>query len=106
MTWTFRSQRQNEEWTGVSLVLDWEVAWTSISDDYSPEDMDAHQLLRIWRQKYGDKPHPTRGEGFISIYWFVEGEHDETRQFFESAPFAYDESASTASGAYGKSFLT
>lgn len=47
----------------VPLSLGWEVTGTSMSDNYSPDEITAHELLRLWTAKYG--------RSFPAIYWHI-----------------------------------
>lgn len=64
------------------LVAYWEVQGDPISDDYTPDEITALELLSLWARKYGEK----HKDGLIPIYWSIEG----TGGIYESMPFAYD----------------
>lgn len=65
--WRVRSLRSDYEWEGV-LVAYWEVELDPISDDYTPREIDAHELFRKWEKRVRDKYH----NGLVPIHWFVE----------------------------------
>lgn len=87
--WTYRSLASGYE-TTTPLTLYWEAHCDPISDDWEPEDIDAHALLRMWVQRY----YPDRfgesmyGPGMVHIYWGVRGK--DGHGVFEKAPFAAD----------------
>ena len=66
-TWKFSSLRSGYEWEGV-LVAYWEVSLDPMSDDYTPQEIDAHELFSKWekriRQKYAN--------ALIPVFWFVQ----------------------------------
>lgn len=84
--WVFTSRRGYERQSDLQLY--WEVNCTSMSDDYLPSEIDAIDLLRMWRRKYapGDQ---------VPIYWSIWPMH-------ETAPFQPSEIA----WADGRNFLT
>lgn len=63
----------------------WEVALDPISDNYTPQEIDARELFHIWgkqvREKYTD--------GLIPIYWFVEYKGNNIATF-EAMPFQFE----------------
>jgi hypothetical protein len=80
--WRVRSRQYDFEWEG-PLEAYWEVEGDPISDDYTPDEVDARELLVNWAKQYGDS-HP---DGLIPIHWFVISE--EAGQM-EAMPFEYD----------------
>lgn len=72
--WTFRSRVSGYERT-VPLALYWEPDGSPLSDDYTPDEADAHELWRMWVKRYGAKYHQERPELYkpwnVPIYWFV-----------------------------------
>lgn len=66
------------------LTLYWEPNGSSLSDDWVPDEIDAHGLWARW-MKWLDKNgfDSDLGKPWVRIYWFVDG--DAT---FEGAPFA------------------
>jgi len=80
-TWRVRCLRNDYEWQG-HLVADWEVDLDPISDDYTPDDTDAAELLRIWASQVREH-HP---DELIPIYWFV-ASPDQAK--FEQMPFQH-----------------
>lgn len=76
--WTYHSLLGGMERTS-ALTLIFEVNGTPMSDDYTPEEINAAELFRRWAAKYVD------GDGWVSVAWFVEGGGT-----FEAAPFQRD----------------
>lgn len=70
----FSSQRSGFTHTAPLTWL-WEVNGTPMSDDYTPDEIDAIELLRLWiGQCYPDRGAEQRhGTGMVSISWFVAG---------------------------------
>lgn len=75
--WIVRSRRSGYERV-MDLYLDWGVSGTSISDNYTPDEITASELLRLWTADYGTR--------FPPIYWFIPA-------VSESAPFQRDKPA-------------
>ena len=91
--WRVRFARTGGSWEG-PLVAYWEVERDPISDDYTPDDVSAEELLRMWAARVSEE----RSEGLIPIYWFVKrGEAGKP----EWMPFAYDH----FDGRYRENFL-
>lgn len=69
--------------TGLSWL--WEVNGTPMSDEYTPDEVDAVKLLRLWIERYyPDSGAEQRyGPGMVSISWFITG----TDTTIEIAPF-------------------
>ena len=63
----------------------WEVALDPISDDYTPQEVDARELFHIWERRVRDK-YPN---GLIPIYWFVNYEGNNVATF-EALPFQFE----------------
>jgi hypothetical protein len=64
--WTFSNKARGFERTA-ALTAEWEVAYDPISNDYTPREMDAGELFRLWEAKArADYPN-----GLIPIYWSV-----------------------------------
>ena len=65
----------------------WEINGDPISDNYTPEELDAIGLLRAWVKRY--YPHPAAerlyGPGMVGISWFI-----EIAGMFESADCTAD----------------
>lgn len=73
--------RRGGSWRG-PLHAVWEVAFDPMSDDYTPEEMPASDLLELWAKKVRDE-YP---DGLIPIHWFVVSEEagkHETMPFQE-----------------------
>jgi hypothetical protein len=68
-------------WTD-TLVAYWEVENDPISDDYTPDEIDAADLFRQWAGLVGPR-HPDR---MIPIDWYISGPNSAK---FESAPFQF-----------------
>ncbi|MFD6921300.1 hypothetical protein ACFV99_13945 [Streptomyces sp. NPDC059944] len=73
--WTFSNRLSRHEFT-VPLRLYWEVNGDPLTDDYTPDDMNAAELWEMWFSRYW-KGDPAK------IYWFISG-----GQVFEGAPFS------------------
>jgi hypothetical protein len=78
-TWRAESRSHDYRWEG-ELHAYWEVDLDPMSDDYTPEEMPALDLLARWasvvRKAYVSE--------LVPIYWFVEGPgHGK----FERMPF-------------------
>lgn len=84
--WQYRSKRSNYEHTQ-RLALYWEPDGSAMSDDYTPDEVDAHGLWRMWVDRYGSKYHEETPEVYaawhVPIYWFVTSVEGGT---FEAAP--------------------
>ncbi|KPJ51083.1 MAG: hypothetical protein AMJ38_01040 [Dehalococcoidia bacterium DG_22] len=82
--WNFENRRVGFGCTA-TLVAYWEVYLDPISDDFTPDEISAAQLLSRWangvREKYPDE--------LIPISWFVrvDGENVKT---FEYMPFQFE----------------
>ncbi len=82
-TWKvgFRRAGDPASWTG-RLVAFWEVAYDPISDDYTPDEIDAADLFRQWagqvRKRYPDQ--------LIPIDWYIDS---PGKAKFEAAPFQH-----------------
>jgi hypothetical protein len=94
-SWRVRSRRSDFEWQGI-LVADWEVHYDPISDDYTPDEISAADLLAKWVEKVR-ADYPT---GLIPIYWYVSC---PSKGEFERLPFQYDHHPHLG---YEKDFLT
>ncbi|MFD0207440.1 MULTISPECIES: hypothetical protein [Saccharothrix] len=83
--WTYRA-RGTDHTVRTSLRLSWEITGDPISYDYTPDEIDAVDLLRLWV----DRCHPDNGSersfgpGMMCISWFVDGPE---AHHFEAAPF-------------------
>lgn len=84
--WNYQSFRGGHELTE-ELVLYWEANGDPISDDFTPDDIEAPALFAEWRRwlKLRDGWSKAMGEPWVDIIWFVTTtEHAGT---FEGAPF-------------------
>jgi hypothetical protein len=66
-TWRVKSVSRDYEWEG-PLVAYWEVENDPISDDYTPGEISADDLLRKWAKAVEGK----FTSDLIPIHWFVE----------------------------------
>jgi hypothetical protein len=80
-TWKVNSKTTNYQWEGV-LVAYWEVSLDLISDDYTPQEIDAQTLFKKW-VKLVDLEYPN---GLIPIHWFVEHQGRTQTEFM---PFEF-----------------
>lgn len=80
--WRVRFRRSDSSWEG-PLVAYWEVELDPMSDDYTPDEISAQELLRKWAARVSKK-HPN---GLIPIHWFVESREEAK---FAAMAFAYD----------------
>lgn len=82
--WKFCNRQTGEETLG-ELEAVWEVSLDPISDDYTPSEIDSHDLFNLWVEQVETK-HP---EGLIPIFWFVhvKGKSIST---FEWMPFQFE----------------
>lgn len=78
--WKFRSRSGHEALA--DLVAYWEVHGDPISDEYTPTDTSAADLLTLWVSRYGSKAE----RGLVPIYWFVSC---SAPGIFESMPFQH-----------------
>jgi hypothetical protein len=83
--WTFSSRDSGHTRTS-ELRLGWELNGDPISDNFTPDEIDAEDLLRLWIKKYFPDAGAERlyGAGMVSIGWFIDGADSGT---FETAPF-------------------
>lgn len=77
--WRMKFLRNDGGWEG-PLIAHWEVNLSSMSDDYTPDEISAVDLFAKWRP-YALKSYP---DGRVPIYWFVESPGQGK---FESMPF-------------------
>lgn len=72
--WRFRNRRSGYEPAPGPACWRWEISGDPISDNYSPDEIDAVDLLKRWLERsYPD--HTTEslyGPGMVGIYWFVD----------------------------------
>ncbi len=92
MSWKWRHRQSGAHWED-ELWAYWEVELDPISDDFTPQDISAQELLKRWvvrvRKKYPN--------GLVPIHWFV-----KSRQALDRMPFQFDHKA----GAFPDNFLT
>jgi len=92
--WKVSSLRSGYEWQGM-LVAYWEVYLDPISDDYTPQEINARELFHKWEKRVSEK-YPN---GLIPIYWFVEC---KKHGIFDGIPFQFEHIA----GSFREDFLT
>ena len=80
--WRVRLRDTNDSWEG-TLVAYWEVEGDPISDDYTPDEITARELLDRWAKRCSKR----HEDGLVPIHWFVQST-DAAK--FELMPFAYD----------------
>ena len=80
--WRVRFKGSGGSWEG-PLVAYWEIELDPMSDDYTPDEISARELLDKWAARVSEK----RPDGLIPIYWFVESREAAK---FEEMPFQYD----------------
>ncbi|MBF6326490.1 hypothetical protein IU451_28740 [Nocardia cyriacigeorgica] len=77
--WNFTAKSTGYTKTAAALELAFEPDISSISTEYTPDEITAHELFQVWvkraEQRHGD---------IIPIYWYVAGPGDAV---FEQAPF-------------------
>lgn len=77
--WRVRHLQSDYQWEG-PLVAYWEVDHDPISDNYTPDEISATDLLRQWAKRVRNA-HPDQ---MVPIYWFVESREEAK---FERMPF-------------------
>lgn len=77
----FRYGRGSGELARTPLVAYWEVSCDPISDDYTPQEIDAADLFHLWVKTYRKDWH----NDLIPIGWYVRG-----KTIFEFFPHQYD----------------
>jgi hypothetical protein len=97
-TWTFLNRKSKQE-LEAEIKAHWEVSLDPISDDYTPDEISARDLLRQWVKKVQAK-HPNN---LIPIFWFVRfiGKNG-SGSGFEWMPTQYDHLGRT----HDENFLT
>jgi hypothetical protein len=96
----FLNRRSGKLWEG-SIQAYWEVSLDPISDDYTPNEINAYELFEQWIEAVNVK-HP---DGLIPVLWFVkfkgkdvDGNDVDTS---ESMPFQFEHP-----GVLSQNFLT
>ncbi len=82
ITWKVKNSKYDFEWEGI-LEAYWEVELDPISDEYTPREISAQELLSIWVKQI-KKKYPNK---LIPIHWFIECEKQGK---FEYMPFQFD----------------
>ena len=82
--WKCHNRTTGFEPEGV-LEAYWEVSFDPISDDYTPQEIDAQELFHIWERKVREK----HSSGLIPIYWFVDYKCTNVVTF-EAMPFQFE----------------
>lgn len=80
--WKVRHRTRDFEWEG-PLVAVWEVYEDPISDDYTPDEISADDLLRKWAAQVNGK-YPN---DLIPIAWYVDSPGQAK---FEGMPFQFE----------------
>jgi len=97
----FFNRRFGKQWEG-AIKAYWEVSLDHISDDYTPREINAHELFEQWIEIVNVK-HP---DGLIPIFWLVEfkGKSIDGNDVstFEWMPFQFEHT----SGVPSQNFLT
>lgn len=81
-TWEFQNLKGGHT-RRAALKASWEVSYDPISDDYTPEEIEASDLFKQWI----DLVRPKYPNELIPIYWTVMAKEQGV---FESMPFQYD----------------
>ncbi|MFI9332602.1 hypothetical protein ACIGZJ_34355 [Kitasatospora sp. NPDC052868] len=88
--WRFRPRLHGAGELICQLAFVWEASYSSMSDDYLPEEISARDLYLKWagrRQNHLAADHPGRYvAGEVSISWFITSP-DRPDRVFEGAPF-------------------
>jgi hypothetical protein len=82
--WKFFNRRSKKELEAF-IELSWEVSFDPISDDYTPSEINAHDLFELWVKKV-DTKYP---DGLIPIFWFVDVKGKDVATF-EWMPFQFE----------------
>ncbi|MEB3310386.1 MAG: hypothetical protein VKJ02_09145 [Snowella sp.] len=77
--WKFYNRATNKEWID-TLIADYELDYDAITDDYTPEDITAHELFSMWVDQI-EKKYPNQ---LIPISWGL-----WLAQSYENIPFQY-----------------
>lgn len=81
-TWRVGYLSKEGGWEG-PLVAVWEVELDSMSDDYTPDEISAEDLLRKWAKAFEGK----YANGLIPIHWWVSS---AAAAKFEAMPFGFN----------------
>ena len=80
--WEFRNIRRDYPAKRARLTAVWELYVDPMSDDYTPDDIDAQELFLLWAKRVkADYP-----DGLIPIYWSVHAPQDG---IYETMPFQH-----------------
>jgi hypothetical protein len=79
--WKVRTRRGGYTWQGPLVAIS-EVSGDPISDDYTPDEIDAQELLRHWAAR-AQEHFP---DGLVPISWFVAC---SSQGKFEAMPFQF-----------------
>jgi hypothetical protein len=80
--WKVKVRHSTYEWQG-PLEAYWEVSCDPMSDNYTPDEISASDLLMLWSRKV----HQEHPDGLIPIYWFAQCEREGK---FAAFPFQFD----------------
>ena len=94
--WKSFNRQSEKELEGVIKAV-WEVSLDPISDDFTPSEINAQDLFKLWVKKV-EVEYP---DGLIPIFWFVDfkGSNIST---FEWMPFQFEHTSHTPN----ENFLT
>ena len=79
--WRVQHRGREMSWE-CSLSAYWEVMGDPISDDYTPNEISARDLLDLWVKRHSSECK----DGLVPIHWFVRSDPGK----IEGMPFAYD----------------
>lgn len=77
--WRVEGRHGNVEWVG-DLEAYWEVDLDPMSDDYTPDEISARDLFRMWEKRVSEK-YPN---GLVPIHWFVESQEHALFKYMPS----------------------
>lgn len=84
-TWSFHD-RYGRERVGLTIELYWEAHYDPISDDFTPDDIDAYELLRRWlaHLEHDDLSFYGLPARHVPVFWYL---RFSASPGFEGAPF-------------------
>jgi hypothetical protein len=85
-TWRCTDIKTGSEVEG-TLRAYWEASHDPVSDDYTPQEIDAMELFNVWSRTVIHK-YPS---GLVPIHWFIDYRGDSFATF-ECMPFQYEHS--------------
>ena len=84
--WTYTARETGHTFRDVRLSLYWEASSDPISDNFTPADRTAHELLREWAHYIRGMSQERTDPDLVPIYWFIQGDGPGTANF-EAAPY-------------------